>query len=216
MLTQSCATFNAASNLTADQRGASRVGQVDIGAFELNNSANGGTFRAVLPTGNRGSNYNYVITPNNGSFNYSVTGGALPDGISLTANFAPSAVVSLGGVPQQSGIFDFSVTASDGTNTNVTDYRLQILAPTAAAVSVSGRVLAGKRGLINATVIITDSSGNTRTTRTNSFGYYLFENVEAGQSYIFQVQSKRFRFPPQVVTVNEDVTDLIFHADDLF
>lgn len=53
VLTATCSDFNAPVFLTADQRGASRVGQVDIGAFELNSSQNGGNFRAILPAATR-------------------------------------------------------------------------------------------------------------------------------------------------------------------
>jgi hypothetical protein len=208
----SCASNNPPVVLTTDQRGASRIGNVDIGAFELNNSANGGNFRAVLPYGRYNSLYNYTLVPNNGSFTYTLTGGAFPSGIGLATNFAPSAVVSIGGTPTQTGIFNFSLTASDGTNSNVTDYQLRILVPTAAALSVSGRVLAGKSGLTNATVTLTKSDGTTLTTRTSSFGYYRFDGIAAGEIVIVSVNSKRFAFAPQVVSVNDNIAELDFNA----
>jgi len=87
------------------------------------------------------------------------------------------------------------------------------LAPTAAGVTVAGRVLTPTgRGLTSATVLLTDAFGNTRTTRTSTFGYYRFEEVEAGQTYIFSVRSKRYQFAPQVIAVNEDMEDLNFTA----
>ncbi len=93
----------------------------------------------------------------------------------------------------------------------VQQYTMMITAPTAATVSVSGRVLTPLgRGLTNATVIMTDASGNTRTARTSTFGYYRFDEVEAGQTYIFSVRSKRYRFAPRVVTITEDLTELDF------
>jgi len=196
-----------------DQRGASRVGQVDIGAFELNNSANGGAYRASLPNGRTGINYNYVITPNNGAFTYAVTAGTLPNGLSLSTSFAPASVVALSGTPTQGGIFNFSITASNGSGSSVTDYTLQILAPTAASVSVGGRVLTPDgRGLTNAVIILADTNGNRRTARTSSFGYFRFDDVQAGQTYVFNVSSKSYSFLPQVVTVNDDLTDLNFTA----
>ncbi len=86
-------------------------------------------------------------------------------------------------------------------------------APTAAAVTVSGRALtADGRAVSRARVSLTDSSGATRTVRTNSFGYYRFDEVGAGETYIFNVFSKRYSFVPQVITVMEDVTDLNFTA----
>ena len=88
------------------------------------------------------------------------------------------------------------------------------LAPTAASVSVSGRVFAGKSGLTNAFVTLTDSSGNARTARTSAFGYYRFDDVEVGRTYILSVQSKRFQFPTQVVNVVEELSEFNFFSND--
>jgi subtilisin-like proprotein convertase family protein len=85
---------------------------------------------------------------------------------------------------------------------------------TAASVSVSGRVLTnGKRGLSNALVYLTDSSGGTRTARTNSLGYYRFNDIAAGQSVTITVVSKRYQFAPQIVNVNEEMSGLNFLAE---
>jgi hypothetical protein len=82
---------------------------------------------------------------------------------------------------------------------------------TAANVSVSGRVfMPSGRGLPRATVYLTDQSGNNRAARTNSFGYYKFEAVEAGATYVFGVTSKSFQFTPRVVAVNDDLSELNF------
>jgi len=51
-----------------------------------------------------------------------------------------------------------------------------------------------------------------QVTLTNAFGYYRFEDVGAGETYIVNVFSKRYSFAPQVVTVTEDLTDLNFTA----
>ncbi len=49
---------------------------------------------------------------------------------------------------------------------------------------------------------------------TNGFGYFIFPAVEAGQTYVLSVTSKRYTFaePVQVVTVNENVAGLDFQA----
>jgi hypothetical protein len=86
-------------------------------------------------------------------------------------------------------------------------------ATTAASVSISGRVSTGsRRGLANALVYLTDSEGNVRTARTNSFGYYRFEDVQAGQTVVMTVVTKRFQFVPKVLNLNEEVTGLNFLA----
>ncbi len=213
VLWQTCPTFNAPVVLTADQRGASRVGNVDIGAFELNNSTNGGTFVAELPRGTTGVPYNYTLVPNNGAFTYSQTGGSLPTGINLTTSLAPNAVVAVGGTAAMGGIYNFEVTATDGANTNVTNYRVQFVAPVAAGVSIGGRVMASDgRGIRNAIVTLTLQNGETIQTRTGTFGYYRFDDIEAGQTVTMSVASKRFTFAAQIVTANENLSDVDFTA----
>lgn len=86
-------------------------------------------------------------------------------------------------------------------------------APTAASVTIAGRILTkAENGLANANVLMTDAFGNTRSARTNSFGYYSFEEVEVGQTYIFNASSRRYRFAPRVVSVIEEINNLNFYA----
>lgn len=85
------------------------------------------------------------------------------------------------------------------------------LLPTAAATSIGGRVMdGGGRGLMNAVVTMTDSGGNHRTTRSSSFGYYRFDDVVVGETYILEVNSKRYIFSPRVVSVDDQLEDLDF------
>jgi hypothetical protein len=56
-----------------------------------------------------------------------------------------------------------------------------------------------------AIVYLTDENGNSRRAVTNSFGYYRFEELEAGQTYILGVSAKGYSFSAQVLTVNEDL-----------
>jgi hypothetical protein len=90
------------------------------------------------------------------------------------------------------------------------------ISPTAADVSVSGRVTDGKRGLGNVSVTI--SGGDLQypsTVRTNAFGYYKFDSVTAGETYILSVSSKEYNFsqPTRLVNVQEEVFDANFSAD---
>jgi len=86
-------------------------------------------------------------------------------------------------------------------------------APTAASVSVGGRVFSGEgRGVSNARVTLTNSNGETRAALTYGFGYYRFDGVQAGETYILNAYSKRFSFAPQVVSVTEELTELNFMA----
>jgi CSLREA domain-containing protein len=136
----SCASANPPVALTTDQRGASRVGQADIGAFELNNS-----FVANLPEGRQGELYNFSLVPNRGSFTYSTTPSDLPDGINLVINQA-TGEVSLNGIPTENGIFTFSVTTSDGTNSAAANYALEILPPLDSTPPVITPNISGTQG----------------------------------------------------------------------
>ena len=90
---------------------------------------------------------------------------------------------------------------------------IEILPSTAAGVEVSGRVLTPEgRGLRNATVTITDSKGNRQTKTTGSFGAYGFEDVEAGETYVISVGSKRFRFASRIIQVTDNLSDVDFIA----
>ncbi|MEP6786800.1 MAG: carboxypeptidase-like regulatory domain-containing protein, partial [Acidobacteriota bacterium] len=82
----------------------------------------------------------------------------------------------------------------------------------AAGVSVSGRVTTPDgRGLRNAKVVITDSLGNARTVTTSSFGFYQFDEVAVGDSYVIGVVSKQYRFiTSQLVQLGDTLTDVNF------
>ena len=100
------------------------------------------------------------------------------------------------------------------------DWTLGESAPTAASVAVSGRVSAfkGRAGISNARISITDANGATRYAITNSFGYYRFADVPAGETYIISVSHKRYRFAdnPRVLTVTEEFGELNFTAQPSF
>lgn len=84
------------------------------------------------------------------------------------------------------------------------------LGTTAAGATVSGQVTTGRRGLNRAIVYLQGQDGSMRIMRTNPFGYFQFEDVEAGQTYIVSVMSKRYQFVPQVITVTGALDNLLF------
>ena len=84
----------------------------------------------------------------------------------------------------------------------------------AAGVEISGRVLTPDgRGLRNAAVSLASSNGNRRVVTTGSFGYYRFDDVEAGGTYVVSVGSKRYIFPSRVMVVSDTLTDVDFIAN---
>lgn len=101
--------------------------------------------------------------------------------------------------------------AAGGDGSDIGAFEFQV--PTAATVTVSGRVFAAPgRGLQNAEVQLIGPDGEFRIYRTAAFGYYVFEDVEAGKTYIIQVNSKRFIFEPQLVMVDGEITGLDLNA----
>ncbi len=112
-------------------------------------------------------------------------------------------------------------TLNTGANTMSTtgisafsDWAIGTLVTTAAGVTVSGRVLnSSGYGVRNAVVILTDSNGNSRSAITSSFGYYHFDEVEAGQTYAATVRSKRYQFATRLISVTDTLADLDFVAE---
>jgi hypothetical protein len=96
-------------------------------------------------------------------------------------------------------------------------WAVQPLAPTAASVSLSGRVTnASGNGISNVYVTLTQADGTIRTARTASFGYFKFDEVLTGQIVIINVQAKRFTFaqPTLILNVADNLTELNFVADE--
>jgi hypothetical protein len=90
------------------------------------------------------------------------------------------------------------------------------LAPTAANVTIGGRVLtAGGFGIRNARVTLTEADGTTRAALTGAFGYYRFEEIEVGQTVVISITSKRFVFsqPTQILNVTEEANEVNFVSD---
>jgi hypothetical protein len=208
-----------------DQRGGTRPigGRGDIGAFERSVVFN----QPSVPPGHQNSTYNQQLSairltslaefeqPNTTEIaptQFSIVpigGQALPPGISLS----PTGLLS--GTPTTQGNYTFTVKATDTDGiTGVQQYSLSILAPTAAGVSVSGRVLSGKVGIPRAVVAVTDAAGTVRTVKTNSFGVFRIDGLPAGQTFIFSVTAKGYQFAPRIVTVVEDIAELNLTADE--
>lgn len=151
--------------------------------------------------------------------------GALGDngGIVTTHLLMPNSPAINAGLNQNAfDPFDNSVLTTDARgggflrvqNAAVDKGAFESLAPTAAAVSIAGRVIAGKQGISRATVSLTDQNGETRTARTNSFGYFKFDGVAAGETYIVSVAAKNHQFTPQILNVADDITELMLAAEE--
>lgn len=87
---------------------------------------------------------------------------------------------------------------------------------TSANASISGKVgTASGLGIKNARVVITLPNGEKRMASTNSFGYYRVSDLAAGETYVVQVNSKRFSFanPTRVVSLNGNLDNYDFIAE---
>lgn len=109
---------------------------------------------------------------------------------------------------------DFTARLVCGRTTSLSPFVIANgLSPTAASVSISGRaVTADGRGISNVVILLTDSSGDIRTTTTDSSGFYSFSDVPAGETYIVAARGKRYTFaqPSQVLNVSDETTEVNF------
>ena len=108
-----------------------------------------------------------------------------------------------------------SATATNLTTNDTSEFSgaKQVLNPSAASVSIGGRVFnQSGRGVSRALISLTDSNGIVRNAITNSFGYYRFTEVSACETYFLTARHKNYQFSPQVVSVNEALEELNFFA----
>ncbi|CAN5425385.1 hypothetical protein BH10ACI1_BH10ACI1_19000 [soil metagenome] len=168
-----------------------------IGTFSQTNDQTGVDPLLAALTNNGGSVTTHLLMPNSPALDFAINANAVdPFNNSILTTDA------------RGGGYDRIV------NGMVDKGAFESLIPSAATVNVGGRVSVGKSGLRNATVILTDTQGISRTAKTGSFGYYQFEEVEVGETYTIQVISKRFQFASQVVFIADEISELNFIADE--
>ncbi|MCY7348217.1 MAG: carboxypeptidase regulatory-like domain-containing protein [Pyrinomonadaceae bacterium] len=167
-----------------------------IGGRVLNANGNGiGAVRITLDGAISGE----VLTDADGNYvftNLPADGDYLITAVSGNANsFAP---------PQ---IFINALTG------NISGADFMQFAPTAASASVGGRVRsANGKAISGARVSLTDSSGITRSARTNFQGRYRFDGVPAGDTYIISVSHQLLQFVQntQIQFITGDNFDIDF------
>jgi hypothetical protein len=96
-------------------------------------------------------------------------------------------------------------------------FTIAITTPTAANVSVGGRITdASGNAISRVRVSITNSGGITRTSVTNTFGFYDFEAVPVGETYIISVANKHYQFSPptQIIVVNDTLGNIDFTGQE--
>jgi hypothetical protein len=150
-----------------------------------------------------------------------VFGGTIPMGtreivkirfdVSPTAPAGPTPIIFTGFPPVENEVSDafanvLTTTFMDGT--------VEILGTTAAHTSVGGIVRsANGRAISRARITLTDPSGFTRIVMSNMFGYFRFDDVAVGETYVIRVRAKTYNFVPHVISVRDQVTNLNLVAE---
>ncbi len=90
------------------------------------------------------------------------------------------------------------------------------LAPTSATVSIRGRVLAANgHGITGTRLVLTNAAtGEALVSLSSTFGFYSFDSLEVGQTFILTASSKGHSFMQDtlVFTLTDELTDLNFVA----
>jgi hypothetical protein len=214
VLDLTCSANNPPAPVITDQRGAARPSgsSVDIGSYEVNSS-----YRADLPQAELSVPYNFVITPDAGSFTYSVTSGSLPPGLMLGTSsvknvdiLVPEAAIEINGTPTQAGTFDFSITITNGSNSAVVNYRI-VVGGSAAAATGSGRVITSNGFPARGAIVTLEAPSGTRYVRlSNNFGNFVFEGIPTGVTYLATARVKGEVYPSQMIQVNGDINNVVF------
>jgi hypothetical protein len=63
-----------------------------------------------------------------------------------------------------------------------------------------------------ARVTLTNQDGEVRSALTSIFGYYRFDDVAAGETYVLSAEHKQYRFDSKVINVNENLSEVDFVA----
>lgn len=101
-----------------------------------------------------------------------------------------------------------------GSGTYASNPLPTIPGPTAAAVSVSGTVsTANGRALRNADVTLLTSDGTIHSARTSNSGSFEFNGITSGQTVVVSVRAKNRTIAPQVISLQDSATGLVFVAD---
>jgi hypothetical protein len=107
--------------------------------------------------------------------------------------------------------------ATASANTAFRGIAFAPIAPTAATLSIGGRVTDfDGRPIANAFITIAGGDlSQPKTITTGSFGYYMVDGLSAGQNYVVTVSAKRHRFSndAQVVSLKDDISTMNFTAN---
>lgn len=134
-----------------------------------------------------------------------------------TGSPSRSAAGGSGGTTSSTSLTEFTANGAtnggSGQNTAVVTTLPICVAPSAAPVSVSGSVARPSgSGIPRAIVSLALSDGTVFHSMTNSFGYFRFVQIPAGDTIILSVRSKGYQFtePTQIFTPTDSLTGIAF------
>ncbi len=103
---------------------------------------------------------------------------------------------------------------AEGLNTTFSPGTINLLAPTSANVSISGRVLKADGTPIKGARLILSGTQTGRTSvLSNAFGYFTFNNVAVGQTYTLSTSARGYTFTPQSIMVTDEISGLEITPD---
>lgn len=99
---------------------------------------------------------------------------------------------------------------------DISNVNFTMVPASAAPGIISGRIATSAGyGISGSEIKLTDTNGGSRQVRTGSFGYFSFDGLEIGQTYILTVGHKRYTFaqPTQVITLNDEAVSVEFVSE---
>jgi hypothetical protein len=182
-------------------------------AFTFTASASGCTTVTLSATFNNAANNIFMAVYGNGGYNpaaiqtnYLADWGVTSAGL-VTVGFNATA-------GQQYTVVVHEITTNAGLNQaytlNVTGPIANAcsLSPTAAPVTLAGRVSTPNGAAIrNAIVTATDADGIIHTARSNTFGYYRIDGLDASTTYFVTASAKGYSFDTKLVSLTGDLMD---------
>jgi len=189
----------------------------DIGWYRDTTADNvADTITNVTPSGGAITVGNTIVISwqNNGSFNRNVT-------IELSTDSGATYPTTIASNVANTGTYSWTVPSITTTNARlrVREYNFVdpvgaspadfviSATPTAQLISLDGRVRdAAGNSISRVAVSLTDSTGNTVTTYSNSFGYFRFDLLMPNHTYILRAVNRKYVFEPRTVSMGDNVT----------
>lgn len=206
-LNSNIVALNTATNFGADVVGDGEDGIAYTGTYNLigNADSSSGLCGVTNQCGSTAAPIDPVLAPLQNHGGPTFTRRLLNGSPAIDQGNSPGLIIDQRGSIRPVDILTIA-NAADGSDIGSYEFALS---PTAAGVVVAGKVLtpdgSGGRG---ATVVLTGTDGVSRNAITSPFGYFQFDDVQAGRTYVISVTSKRYNYASQIINLNESVTDL--------